>query len=96
MHHPVRLSGLGLLAALLQKPVTLANFPPRLGASYLLREVLQGGGEPVGPPMADTLWLHLARNWAALPEPQRQAVSQLVRTLAAESLARAAESEAAE
>lgn len=32
-----------LLAALLQKPMTLANFPPRMGASYLLREVLAGG-----------------------------------------------------
>ncbi|MFL5345280.1 MAG: HNH endonuclease [Hyalangium sp.] len=32
-----------LLAVLLQKPMSLANFPPRLGASYLLREVLAGG-----------------------------------------------------
>jgi hypothetical protein len=32
-----------VLAALLKKPVTLANFPPRMGASHLLREVLAGG-----------------------------------------------------
>jgi hypothetical protein len=32
-----------LLAALLKKPVTLAHFPPRMGASHLLREVLEGG-----------------------------------------------------
>lgn len=31
-----------LLAVLLRKPVTLANFPPRMAASHLLREVLQG------------------------------------------------------
>jgi len=31
-----------LLAVLIQKPVTLANFPPRMGASHLLREVLEG------------------------------------------------------
>lgn len=31
-----------LLSVLLRKPVTLANFPPRMAASHLLREVLQG------------------------------------------------------
>jgi hypothetical protein len=33
-----------LLALLLQKPVTLGNFPSRMAASSLLREVLEGGG----------------------------------------------------
>jgi HNH endonuclease len=32
-----------LLGVLLSKPVTLANFPPRMGANHLLREVLEGG-----------------------------------------------------
>jgi hypothetical protein len=32
-----------LLGVLLRKPVTLANFPPRMGANHLLREVLEGG-----------------------------------------------------
>lgn len=32
-----------LLAALMQKPLTLANFPPRVGANHLLREVLESG-----------------------------------------------------
>jgi hypothetical protein len=32
-----------LLGVLLGKPVTLANFPPRMAANYLLREVLEGG-----------------------------------------------------
>ncbi|RKH37821.1 hypothetical protein [Corallococcus sicarius] len=32
-----------LLAALLKKPVTAGNFPPRMGASLLLREVMEGG-----------------------------------------------------
>ncbi len=32
-----------LLGVLLRKPVTLANFPPRMGANYLLREVLERG-----------------------------------------------------
>jgi hypothetical protein len=32
-----------LLAVLLRKPLTLANFPPRMGASHLLREVLERG-----------------------------------------------------
>lgn len=32
------------LALLLQKPVTLGNFPPRMAAAHLLREVLVGGG----------------------------------------------------
>jgi hypothetical protein len=31
-----------VLALLLRKPVTLASFPPRMAASYLLREVLAG------------------------------------------------------
>ncbi|WP_434299663.1 Tox-REase-5 domain-containing protein [Corallococcus exiguus] len=33
-----------LLGQLMQKPVTLGNFPPRMAAGFLLREVL-GGGE---------------------------------------------------
>ncbi len=32
-----------VLALLLQKPVTLGNFPPRMTAAWLLREVLEGG-----------------------------------------------------
>nr|WP_128800003.1 hypothetical protein [Corallococcus coralloides] len=32
-----------LLSVLLKKPVTLGNFPSRMGASLLLREVLEGG-----------------------------------------------------
>jgi hypothetical protein len=32
-----------VLAVLLQKPVTLGSFPPRMAASHLLREVLEGG-----------------------------------------------------
>lgn len=32
-----------LVGVLLRKPVTLANFPPRMGANHLLREVLAGG-----------------------------------------------------
>ncbi len=32
-----------LLAVLLRKPVTLGNFPPRMAAGHLLREVLEGG-----------------------------------------------------
>ncbi|WP_375755335.1 hypothetical protein [Corallococcus exercitus] len=32
-----------LLSVLLKKPVTLGNFPPRMGASLLLREVLEDG-----------------------------------------------------
>lgn len=32
-----------VLALLLRKPVTLASFPPRMAAGYLLREVLAGG-----------------------------------------------------
>ncbi|WP_306818569.1 HNH endonuclease signature motif containing protein [Archangium lipolyticum] len=31
-----------MLAVLLRKPVTLASFPPRMAASHLLREVLEG------------------------------------------------------
>ncbi|NNC04962.1 hypothetical protein HJC10_19145 [Corallococcus exiguus] len=31
-----------LLSVLLKKPVTLGNFPPRMGASLLLRQVLEG------------------------------------------------------
>lgn len=32
-----------MLGVLLGKPVTLAHFPPRMAASYLLREVLERG-----------------------------------------------------
>jgi hypothetical protein len=32
-----------LLGVLLRKPVTLANFPPRMGANHLLHEVLESG-----------------------------------------------------
>ncbi|WP_306799602.1 Tox-REase-5 domain-containing protein [Corallococcus sp. AS-1-6] len=32
-----------LLGQLIQKPVTLGNFPPRMAASFLLREVMEGG-----------------------------------------------------
>ncbi|NBD13488.1 hypothetical protein GTY96_31480 [Corallococcus sp. c25j21] len=32
-----------LLGQLMQKPVTLGNFPPRMAAGFLLREVLEGG-----------------------------------------------------
>ncbi|TSC20318.1 Tox-REase-5 domain-containing protein [Corallococcus sp. Z5C101001] len=32
-----------LLGQLMQKPVTLGNFPPRMAAGFLLREVLAGG-----------------------------------------------------
>jgi hypothetical protein len=32
-----------LLALLLRKPVTLGSFPPRMAASHLLREVMEGG-----------------------------------------------------
>ncbi|HVG61528.1 MAG TPA: HNH endonuclease signature motif containing protein [Hyalangium sp.] len=32
-----------LLGVLLGKPVTLAHFPPRMGANHLLREVVEGG-----------------------------------------------------
>ncbi|RKH52607.1 hypothetical protein D7V93_27830 [Corallococcus llansteffanensis] len=32
-----------LLGVLLGKPVTLSNFPPRMAAGFLLREVLEGG-----------------------------------------------------
>ncbi|WP_304988897.1 Tox-REase-5 domain-containing protein [Corallococcus sp. AB049A] len=32
-----------LLGQLMQKPVTLGNFPPRMAAAFLLREVLEGG-----------------------------------------------------
>ncbi|QSQ21132.1 HNH endonuclease [Pyxidicoccus parkwayensis] len=32
-----------VLGLLLNKPLTLGNFPPRMGASFLLREVLEGG-----------------------------------------------------
>jgi len=32
-----------LVAVLLRKPVTLGNFPPRMAAGHLLREVLEGG-----------------------------------------------------
>jgi hypothetical protein len=33
-----------VLTLLLQKPMTLGNFPPRMAAAHLLREVLEGGG----------------------------------------------------
>jgi len=32
-----------VLALLLQRPVTLGNFPSRMAAAHLLREVLEGG-----------------------------------------------------
>jgi hypothetical protein len=35
-----------MLAVLLRKPVSLASFPPRMAASHLLREVLEGGAVP--------------------------------------------------
>ncbi len=35
-----------VLTLLLEKPVTLGRFPPRMAAAYLLREVLEGGEVP--------------------------------------------------